>query len=118
MSIQRIDSNPRLSGAVIHGGLVYLSGQVPTDRSLDCAGQTREVLAKIDDLLARAGTDKTRLLSAQIWLKDIATDFSAMNEVWAAWLPQNSAPARATLQAPLASEDVLVEIMLTAALPE
>lgn len=117
MSIERIGSNPRLSGVVIHGGLAYLSGQVPTDRSLDCAGQTADVLAKIDQLLAEAGTDKSRILTAQIWLKDIAKDFVAMNEVWAGWLPADCAPARATIQAPLASPEVLVEIMLTAAIP-
>lgn len=117
MSIDRIASNPRLSGAVVHGGLVYLSGQVPADRSLDCAGQTADVLSKIDELLAEAGTDKSRILSAQIWLKDIAKDFAAMNEVWADWLPDGCAPARATIQAPLASPEVLVEIMLTAAIP-
>jgi enamine deaminase RidA (YjgF/YER057c/UK114 family) len=115
MSIKRISVNPRLSGAVVHSGLAWLSGQVPDDRSADCAGQTRQVLAKIDALLAQSGSDKTRLLSAQIWLKDITADFAAMNEVWSQWLPDGAAPARATLQADLASPDVLVEIMLTAA---
>ncbi|TBU75037.1 RidA family protein [Pseudomonas daroniae] len=115
MSIQRIASNARMSGAVVHGGLIFLAGQVPTDRSLDCSGQTAEVLAKIDALLQQAGSDNSHLLSAQIWLKDIETDFTKMNAVWEAWLPQNCAPARATTQAPLASPDVLVEIMVIAA---
>jgi enamine deaminase RidA (YjgF/YER057c/UK114 family) len=115
MSIQRISVNPRLCGAVVHSGLAWLSGQVPDDRSEDCAGQTRQVLAKIDALLAQSGSDKSRLLSAQIWLKDINADFAAMNEVWSQWLPEGAAPARATIQADLASPDVLVEIMLTAA---
>jgi enamine deaminase RidA (YjgF/YER057c/UK114 family) len=116
MSIQRISVTPRLAGAVVHNGLAWLSGQVPDDRSQDCAGQTRQVLAKIDALLAQAGSDKSKLLSAQIWLKDIDADFAAMNEVWAAWLPEGAAPARATIKADLASADVLVEIMLTAAI--
>lgn len=115
MSIQRIAPNARMSGAVVSHGLVFLSGQVPDDCSLDCTGQTREVLRKIDDLLAQAGSDKSHLLSAQIWLKNIDKDFSAMNEVWSAWLPEGCAPARATVQAPMASPDVLVEIMITAA---
>ncbi|MGH8417925.1 MAG: RidA family protein [Pseudomonas sp.] len=115
MSIQRISVNPRLAGAVVHAGVAWLSGQVPDDRSQDCASQTRQVLAKIDALLAQAGSDKSRLLSAQIWLKNISADFAAMNEVWSAWLPEGAAPARATVQADLASPDVLVEIMLTAA---
>lgn len=115
MSIKRIAVNPRLANAVVHAGVAWLAGQVPDDRSLDAAGQTRQVLAKIDALLAQAGSDKSRLLSAQIWLKDISADFAAMNEVWSAWLPEGAAPARATVQADLASPDVRVEIMLTAA---
>lgn len=115
MSIKRISVGPRLAGAVIHNGVAWLSGQVPDDRSLDCAGQTRQVLAKIDAVLAEAGSDKSRLLSAQIWLKDISADFAAMNQAWVEWLPEGAAPARATTEANLASPDVLVEIMLTAA---
>lgn len=116
MSIQRISVNTRLAGVVVHNGLAWLSGQVPDDRSQDCAGQTQQVLAKIDALLAQAGSDKSQLLSAQIWLKDIDGDFAAMNEVWSAWLPEGAAPARATIKADLAAPDVLVEIMLTAAI--
>lgn len=114
MTITRINSNPRLSDAVVAGPLVFLSGQVPDDRTLDARGQTREVLAKIDQLLAAAGSDRAHLLSATIWLKDIARDFAAMNEEWVAWLPQGASPARATSEANLASADVLVEIMVTA----
>jgi len=91
------------------------AGQVPDDRSLDAAGQSREVLAKIDRLLAAAGSSREHLLSAQIWLKDIDADFAAMNEVWIDWLPAGCAPARATVQARLASPKVLVEIMVIAA---
>lgn len=116
MSITRLSVTPRLAGAVVHNGVAWLSGQVPDDRSQDCAGQTRQVLAKIDQLLAQAGSDKSRLLSAQIWLKDISADFAAMNQAWSQWLPEGAAPARATVQADLASPDVLVEIMLTAAI--
>ncbi|MBD1551370.1 RidA family protein [Pseudomonas typographi] len=116
MNIQRISANPRLAGAVVHGGLAWLSGQVPDDRTQNCRGQTEQVLAKIDALLAQAGTNKSRLLSAQIWLKDIEADFAAMNEAWSQWLPESAAPARATVQARLASPDVLVEIMLVAAI--
>ncbi len=115
MPVQRIESNPRMSAAVIHADLVFLAGQVPDDRSLDAAGQTREVLAKIDRLLAAAGSSREHLLSAQIWLKDIDADFAAMNKVWSDWLPTGCAPARATVQARLASSEVLVEIMVIAA---
>ncbi|TLX53951.1 RidA family protein [Stutzerimonas nosocomialis] len=115
MTLQRIESNPRLSAAVTYADLVLLAGQVPDDRSLDAAGQTREVLTKIDRLLEAAGSNRSRLLSAQIWLKDIDADFAAMNQAWSAWLPEGCAPARATVQARLASPQVLVEIMVIAA---
>lgn len=115
MTIQRMQTNDRLSGAVSFGELVFLSGQVPSNRSLDVAGQTIEVLAKIDTLLAAAGSDSSQMLSAQIWLKDIEHDFSAMNQEWIKWLPDGCAPARATVEARLASGDVLVEIMVIAA---
>lgn len=114
MKIERIAGNARLSAAVVHGELVYLSGQVPDNRQLDCAGQTEEVLAKIDVLLEQAGSDRAQLLSVQIWLKDIERDFPAMNAVWERWLPADAAPARATIEARLASADVLVEIMAIA----
>lgn len=115
MSIKRIAVNERMSGAVVHGPLVFLSGQVPNDRTLDCAGQTREVLAKIDSLLEQSGSSREKMLSAQIWLRDIERDFAAMNEVWSAWLPTGCGPARATTEANLASADILVEIMVIAA---
>ncbi|MVV47542.1 RidA family protein [Pseudomonas sp. PB120] len=115
MQIKRLNVNSRLSGAVVFGPQVFVSGQVPDTRDADCATQTREVLAKIDALLTQANSDNSRLLSAQIWLKDIGRDFAAMNGAWSEWLPEGCAPARATIQADLASADILVEIMVTAA---
>ncbi|WP_095146109.1 MULTISPECIES: RidA family protein [unclassified Pseudomonas] len=114
MTITRLHTNPRLSGAVTFGDLVFLSGQVPGDAS-DATGQTREVLEKIDALLAEAGSDKDHLLSATIYLKNIEQDFAAMNEVWSAWLSPSQAPSRTTLQAELARPQVLVEITVIAA---
>ena len=116
MQIKRLNVNSRLSGAVVFGSQVFLSGQVPDNREADCATQTREVLVKIDALLAQTNSDNSQLLSAQIWLKDIGRDFAAMNGAWSAWLPDGCAPARATLQADLASDDILVEIMVMAAI--
>ncbi len=115
MTIQRLGTTERMSAAVSFTNLVFLAGQVPGDRGEDAAGQTRQVLAKIDRLLASAGSDRSRILSAQIWLKDIDADFAAMNAVWCEWLPAGCAPARATVEARLASPNVLVEIMVIAA---
>ena len=113
MTIDRISSNERLSGAVTFKDLVFLSGQVPGD-GLDVMTQTREVLAKIDALLAEAGSDKDHLLTATIYLKDIGSGFAPMNEVWSAWLSPGMAPARTALQAELARPNVLVEISVIA----
>ena len=117
MTIDRISSNERLSGAVTFKDLVFLSGQVPGD-GLDVMTQTREVLAKIDALLAEAGSDKDHLLNATIYLKDIGSGFAPMNEVWSAWLSPGLspglAPARTALQAELARPNVLVEISVIA----
>ena len=112
--IKRIECGPRMSEAVIHNGVVYLAGQVgsPGDSVAD---QTRAVLAQVDRLLAEAGTDKTRILKAQIWLADI-TDFAEMNAVWDTWVPQGHCPARATGEAKLATPDYKVEVIVTAAL--
>ena len=112
--ITRIKSGPRMSQAVIHGNTVYLAGQVASDRSADVAGQTREILAAIDGLLAEAGTDKTNLLAATIYLTDMNT-FKEMNAVWDAWVAPGCAPARATVGAPLASSAYKVEIVVIAA---
>jgi enamine deaminase RidA (YjgF/YER057c/UK114 family) len=114
--IARIKGGSRMSQAVVHGNTVYLAGQVATNRAADTAGQTREILATIDGLLAEAGTDKTRLLSATIYLADMGT-FNEMNAVWDAWVAPGCAPARATVGAPLASSAYRVEIVVIAARP-
>lgn len=117
MSIERLQIGPRMSQGVVHGGLVYLAGQVAEDVSLDVSGQTREVLASIDRLLAEAGSDKTRILQAQVFLGDIS-DFAAMNAVWDAWVPPGRTPARVTVEARLAAPAYRVEILVIAALGE
>ena len=114
MSVQRIKPGPRMSEAVIHGNTVYLQGLTADDESLDLKGQTRQILAKIDALLSQAGTDKSKLLSANIWLTDIGT-WSQMNEVWDAWVAPGNTPARATVEAKLARPGWKVEIMVQAA---
>ncbi len=114
--IQRLHTGPRMSQAVIHGNTVYLAGQVADDPSQDVPGQTRQILAAIDRLLAEAGTDKTRILSATIYLASIGT-FAQMNSVWDSWVPQGHTPARATVEARLAAPQYTVEIQVIAALP-
>ena len=113
--VQRFDVGTRLSEMAVHNGVCYLAGQVAADGSQDMAGQTRQVLAAIDALLARAGTDKRKLLMCQIFVKDLA-DFPAMNAVWEAWLPSGAAPPRATVKADLARPEWRVEMVVTAAL--
>lgn len=112
--IQRFDVGRRMSEMAVHQGVAYLAGQVAEDASADIAGQTRQVLAAVDALLARAGTDKTRILRAQIFLADLA-DFDAMNAVWEGWVAEGHAPPRATVQAALANPGWKVEIVVTAA---
>lgn len=114
--IRRLAPEARLSGAVIHGGTVYLAGQVADDPSADAFGQTLDILRQIDRLLADAGTDKQHLLSVQIILADLA-DFPAMNRAWDAWLDQAHKPARMTIEARLANPAWRVEITGIAALP-
>lgn len=114
MSLSRIAPGPRLAGAVVHGDTVYLAGHVVGDRLLGVKGQTEAILKRIDERLAEAGTDKSRLLSVTIYLADITT-FDQMNEAWDAWVDRNAVPARATVGAPLASPDYLVEISAIAA---
>jgi enamine deaminase RidA (YjgF/YER057c/UK114 family) len=114
-TIDRIASNSRLSGAVSYNGMVFLSGQTANDRSQDFRGQLADVLAKLDKILAEAGTDKSRLLSAQIWMKDIAADFPILNELWGSWLAPGCAPTRATAQCEMGLPDILVEVIVTAA---
>ena len=115
MPIQRQHTNERMSQIVVHNGTVYLAGQVGEDMSAGVEQQTRETLAAIEHLLEEAGTDKTRILSVTIYLKDIARDFAALNEVWTQWLPTGQAPSRTTVQAELARPSVLVEITVVAA---
>lgn len=114
--IRRLAEEGRLSGAVVHGGLVYLAGQVADDATLDAEGQTADILAQIDALLAEAGTSKANLLSVQIILSDIR-DAPAMNRAWDAWLDRGNKPARMTIQAPLVDPAWRVEITGVAALP-
>jgi enamine deaminase RidA (YjgF/YER057c/UK114 family) len=115
MSIRRIGTGPRMSQAVVHGETVYLAGQVAnTRKGQSVTEQTREILSQIDALLAEAGSDKTKILSATIYLADIGT-FAEMNAVWDAWVPQGHTPARATVEAKLATPDYTVEIMVVAA---
>lgn len=114
MSIERIESGPLMSQAVVHGGTVYLSGLVGSDLDADVAGQTSQILARIDEILAAAGSDKTKLLKANIWLQDIGT-WSEMNDVWTDWVVAGSTPARATVEANMAHPKVKVEIMVEAA---
>ncbi len=116
MSIKRLDTATRMSQAVIHGNTVYTAGQVAADaKGESTADQTRNILARIDTLLAKAGTDKSKLLTANIWLADIS-EFSQMNEVWDAWVPAGHAPCRACVESRLASPDFTVEIQVVAAL--
>ena len=112
--IQRYETGPRMSEAVVHNGTVYLAGQVADDASHDIAGQTTQVLAAIDALLAQAGSERSKILRAQIFLVDLA-DFAAMNRVWEAWVVPGHAPVRATVQAALARPEWKIEIVVTAA---
>lgn len=113
--IQRFDVGARLSEMAVHGNTVYLAGQIAEDGSQDIRGQTRQVLDAIDALLSRAGSDRGKILMAQIYLADLA-DFAGMNEVWDAWVPAGNAPPRATVQAALAKPEWKVEIVVTAAI--
>lgn len=116
MTIERIEAGTRMSKAVVHNATVYLAGQVAHAKAGgSVAEQTEDVLASVDEILAKAGTDKTKILSATIYLVDIA-HFAEMNAVWDAWLAPGCAPARATVQATLAGPQFGVEISVVAAL--
>jgi len=116
MSIQRYHVGPRLSEIVVHNNTVYLAGQVAEATLAEGAkAQTEEILGMIDRLLGEVGSDKTKILTAQIWLADIA-DYDAMNEAWSAWVPQGHTPARATVESRLATPEYKVEIKIVAAL--
>jgi enamine deaminase RidA (YjgF/YER057c/UK114 family) len=115
MSIKRFEVGTRMSQCVVHGNTVYTAGQVAQNaRGGSVAEQTRDILATIDRQLAAAGSDKSKLLTANIWLADIGT-FDQMNQVWDAWVAPGNTPARATVEATLAHPDYKVEIMVTAA---
>lgn len=115
--IVRLPTDARRGRAVTFNGMLFIGGQTADDRNQDARGQTRQALAKIDAILEQAGIDKRRLLTAQIWLKDIAGDFAGMNEVWDAWLNPDIYPARATAECAMGAPDVLVEIIVSAAMP-
>ena len=112
--ITRFHVGPRLSETAVHNGTVYLAGQVPDDTTLDMRGQTAEVLGMVERLLAEAGSDKSRILMAQIFLNDIA-DITVMNEIWDAWIPAGHTPPRATVQAKMANAAYKIEIVVSAA---
>lgn len=112
-TILRLDQNTRRSRAVIADSFVFLAGQVADDKSLDIEGQTRQVLQKIDDLLEQAGTNKTKLLTAQIWLSSMS-DFNGLNTVWDAWVTPGETPTRCCGQVLLADHGYRVEIIVTA----
>ena len=115
MSIRRIEVGPRVSQAVVHGDTVYLAGQVARDApGALAAEQTKNILDKIDALLAEAGSDKSKLLSATIWLADIR-EFKNINEVWDAWVDPQNTPARTCVESKLAAAHYTVEIMVIAA---
>lgn len=112
--VQRFDVGPRMSEMAVHGGVAYLAGQVADDASEGIEGQTRQVLGAIDALLTEAGSHKSKILRAQIFLVDLA-DFAAMNQVWEAWVVPGHTPPRATVQAALANPGWKIEIVVTAA---
>jgi enamine deaminase RidA (YjgF/YER057c/UK114 family) len=113
-TITRYGTGPRMSEAVAYNGILWVAGQLGTPGA-SVTDQTRQALAEVDRILAEAGTDKTRILSAQIWLADMAT-FAEMNVAWDAWVPQGHTPARATGEAKLATPDYKVEVIVTVAL--
>ena len=115
MKVERHEVGPRMSQVVVHGDTVYLAGTVAhQNKGKSVTDQTREILATIDSHLAKAGTDKSKLLSANIWITDMA-NFAEMNAVWDAWVSPGNTPARATVEAKLATPEYKVEIMVVAA---
>jgi enamine deaminase RidA (YjgF/YER057c/UK114 family) len=113
--IRRFHVGKRMSEMAVHNGTVYLAGQVADDASQDIRGQAAQVLAAIDRLLAEAGSDRSRILRAEIFLADLDRDFAAMNEVWEAWVTPGQTPPRATVQARLAKPEWKIEVVVTAA---
>ncbi len=115
MTIKRFHVGKRLSEMAVYNNTIYLAGQVADDPQADITGQTQQVLAAIDKLLAEAGSDKTKILSTTIYISTMA-DFPAMNAVWDAWVPQGNTPPRATVEAKLARPEYKVEMQVIAAL--
>ena len=115
MSVQRLRTETRYSEINIHNGTVYLAGQLADDYSGDIVQQTRETLANIDSMLAEAGSDKSRILSVTIYLRDMARDYAGLNQVWDAWVAPGAAPGRACVEAAMYRPEVLVEMMVVAA---
>lgn len=116
MGIARIEKTARLSRVVVHERVAYFSGLTADDRQQDVVGQTQQILAKTDTFLKQIGSNRSLLLSATIWLRDMA-DFDRMNTAWVDWIDRDAPPARATVQAVLGLPDILIEIQFTAALP-
>lgn len=116
MEIKRLHVGKRLSETAIHNGTIYLAGQIAEDTTQDIVGQTREVLGHVERLLGEVGSDKTRILSTQIYIADMA-DFPGMNAVWDEWVVPGHTPPRATVEAKLADPACLVEVVIVAALP-
>ncbi len=116
MTIERIEKTERLSRVVVHGNVAYFSGLTAGDRSQDTVGQTEQILAKADAFLEQIGSNRSMLLSATIWLRNI-NDFDHMNAAWVNWIDKDEPPARATVQSVLGLPDILVEIQFTAAIP-
>lgn len=114
-NIERFDKNDRLSRIVVHNGTIYVSGLTADDKKTDTSDQTKQILEKADRLLARVGADRSKLLLAQIWLRD-TEDFDAMNKAWVSWLDGAEPPARATVGATFALPEIRVEIQFTAAI--
>ncbi|MBZ9996176.1 RidA family protein [Mesorhizobium sp. BH1-1-4] len=113
--IERFEKNERLSRIVVHNGTVYLSGLTADDKNTDTSDQTQQILEKADALLRSVGADRSKLLFAQIWLRDVQ-DFDAMNKAWVKWLVGAEPPARATVGASFALPEIRVEIQFTAAI--
>ncbi|SIS43251.1 RidA family protein [Neptunomonas antarctica] len=113
MSITRLETQQRMSRIVIHNDTIYLCGQVGADANTGIQEQTRTMLAKVDALLEQAGSDREHVLSATLYIRDMK-DFSAMNEVWDAWVPEGYAPARACVEARMARPELLVEVSVIA----
>ena len=115
--IERIETKQRMSRIVKHNGTLYLCGQVCDDATQGIEHQTSTMLAKVDDLLTKAGSSREHILSATLYIKDM-NDFAEMNKVWDAWVPEGHAPARACVQASMARDALLVEISVIAAVAE